>query len=328
LNRLRRELVAALDAAPPSAAPALDARPCLSLLLDNIKPADADREPAGGGSLSALCRSGEQIDAALECGIRRVCLDFEDLRRYRDAVARLRAVDAGVEIFLATPRIQKAGEQGFFQLIASAAPDGVLIRNLGALSWFKDSPLRKAGDFSLNVANPLTAALLMREGLDWLTVSYDLDAEQVAELLAAAPPAWFELTLHQHLPMFHMEHCLFAAFLSGGKDFKTCGRPCDRHEVKLKDRINAEHPVKADVGCRNTVFHQRAQSGVAFHENFHKAGLRRYRLEFLNETAAETRAIISVYQQFLAGQCTAGDALARLKAQNQLGITGGTLTVL
>jgi len=57
------------------------------------------------------------------------------------------------------------------------------------------------------VANPITARLLRENAnLDLLTVSYDLNIGQVMELLSAAPAPWFELTLHQHMPMFHMEH--------------------------------------------------------------------------------------------------------------------------
>ena len=80
-------------------------------------------------------------------------------------------------------------------------PDGVLIRNLGALSYFQNTSLRKIGDFSLNVANPLTASVLMREKFDCLTLSYDLNGDQVLDVLQYAPAAWFELTLHQHIPM-------------------------------------------------------------------------------------------------------------------------------
>ncbi|MDR1146541.1 MAG: U32 family peptidase [Verrucomicrobiales bacterium] len=339
LNRLRREMVARLDAAPSAAPVAAGSRPRLKELLaqshgaaesDSVQKTPRLRVSARDLplTLSVTCRTNEQIDAALACGVPRLYLDFEDLRRYRDAVTHIRATVSGAEIFLATPRIQKAGEQGLFQLIASAAPDGVLIRNLGALSWFQDSPLRKVGDFSLNVANPLTADLLKRENLETLTMSYDLNAGQVLALLAAAPPAWFELTLHQHLPMFHMEHCVFAAFLSTGSDSRTCGRPCERHTVRLRDRVGAEHPVKADVGCRNTVFHQRAQSGAAFYEQFQRAGLRRYRVELLDENAADARVIISVYQALLAREITADELVAKLKVAAQLGVTSGTLTVL
>jgi putative protease len=212
--------------------------------------------------LSVLCRSTEQFEVALACGIEILYADFEDIRRYADVVRQVRAAETGAAILLATPRIQKAGEQGFFKLIENAAPDGVLIRNLGALDYFRGSNLRRIGDFSLNVANPLTAQLLMGEELEYLTVSYDLNADQVLSLLRSAPPGWFEIVLHQHMPMFHMEHCVFAAFLSNGTDHTNCGRPCDRHAVSLRDRVGLDHPLKADVGCRNTVFHARAQSGA------------------------------------------------------------------
>lgn len=290
----------------------------------------AFRLPHSAFSLSVLCRSLPQLEAALACGVQTVYADFEDLRRYREAVALVRASGSDAAIFLATPRIQKAGETGFFKLIENAAPDGVLVRNLGGLDYFKDHPtLRAIGDFSLNCANPLTAGLLRREGgFERLTASYDLDAAQVLDLLRAAPPAWFEITLHQHLPMFHMEHCVFAAFLSEGKDHLTCGRPCDRHEVKLRDRVGVEHPVKADVGCRNTVFHARAQSGAEFVQSFQAAGAEHFRVELLAEDGAAAERVIRLYARLLRGELPSAELVARLRVATQLGVTNGTLTVL
>ncbi len=270
----------------------------------------------------------DQVAAALESGCATIYVDFEDIRRYHEAVALVREHGAAL-IYLATPRIQKAGEQGFFKLIEAAEPDGVLIRNLGGLDYFRKSSLRKVGDFSLNVANPLAAELLMREGLERLTVSYDLNAEQVIDLLRAAPPHWFELTIHQHIPMFHMEHCVFAAFMSNGTDATNCGRPCDHHNVKLRDRVGAEHPLKADVGCRNTVYHAKAQSGGDFVRGFVEAGARVFRVELLDEDAAKTRAILQAYRDLVDGITTDSSALfRRLNVVKQLGVTSGTLTVL
>ena len=325
LNRLRRELVekirsARQDDAPPR--PPLT--PVLSELLANIPREKVDGSP----HLVALCRTMDQLAATLAAGWATVYVDFEDIRRYHDTVARVREHGSG-QIYLATPRIQKAGEQGFFKLIEAAGPDGVLIRNLGGLDYFRNSPLRKIADFSLNVANPLAAELLMHEGLERLTVSYDLNAQQVIDLLRAAPAHWFELTIHQHIPMFHMEHCVFAAFLSNGTDATNCGRPCDVHNVKLRDRVGAEHPLKADVGCRNTVYHARAQSGGDFLRSFAEAGARVFRVELLDEDAAKTRAILQAYGDLLQG--TAADPAAsfrRLNVVKQLGVTSGTLTVL
>jgi U32 family peptidase len=297
-------------------------------VVDKLLAGIARQVPSTSTQLVTLCRTMEQISGALDARCATIYVDFEDIRRYHDAVALVRERE-GTQIFLATPRIQKAGEQGFFKLIEANKPDGVLIRNLGGLDYFRESPLRKIGDFSLNVANPLSAELLMREGLERLTVSYDLNAQQVIDLLRAAPPDWFELTIHQHMPMFHMEHCVFAAFLSEGTDASNCGRPCDSHNVKLRDRVGAEHPLKADVGCRNTVYHAKAQSGADFVQSFTDAGARVFRVELLDEDAAQTRAVLQSYRGLIDGTRDDPSALFRsLNVVKQLGVTSGTLTVL
>ncbi len=319
LNRLRRELVHRLGVRSLCAAFEPTSDSPVTLTVDpKRRGAAALQKP----QLSVLCRTMEQLEAALDADT--LLVDFEDIRRYRDAVALVRESGSRAPIFLATPRIQKAGEQGFFKLIENAAPAGVLIRNVGAIEYFRDSPLRQIGDFSLNVANPLAARVFMDRGLERLTISYDLTIGQVLALLAAAPPDWFELTLHQHMPMFHMEHCVFAAFLSDGTDHTNCGRPCDTHRVHLRDRVGVEHPLRADVGCRNTLFNAKAQTGAKFFDQLRAAGLRHYRVELLEESADETREIVQTYRALLDGR-TGGEALWRnLRARPQLGVTQGT----
>ena len=320
MNRLRRELVFLLEARTPRPETAVR----IEEILAEATPAPTETREEAAAELSVLCRNPEQIDAALECGVRTVLIDFEDVRRYKDAVAAIRSSGVPAAVIVATPRIQKPGEEGFFKVIANAEPDGVLLRNLGAIEHFRSSPLRKLGDFSLNVANPITAEFFMRRGLERVTVSYDLNASQALDLLQHAPPDWFELTLHQHMPMFHMEHCVFAAFLSNGKTFLDCGRPCDRHRVHLRDRVGVAHPLRADAGCRNTLFNAVPQTGAQFYDDLAAAGLRRFRVELLEESAAETCRVVRAYQALLAGERRGDDLWRDLKAQSQLGVTGGT----
>jgi putative protease len=333
LNRMRRALVAALDllpSAPVAETPSPEgSRESAHAMLRPLRQARDEEmntlSAVTSARLHLLCRSLEQLDAALQAAVDRVYVDFEDVRLYGDAVRRVRAHGGATEIFLATPRIQKPREEGFFKLIARSAPDGVLIRNLGAIAFFEATGLRTTGDFSLNVANPLTAEFLKRTGLERLTVSYDLSIEQVLDLFYACPPSWFELTLHQHMPMFHMEHCVFAAFMSNGSTFLDCGRPCEKHRVKLRDRTGMEHPLKADVGCRNTLFNAVPQTGARYYEMLRHAGLQCFRVELLEEDAGEAGQVIASYQALLSGHRT-GDTLWRdLKAQSQLGVTTGTL---
>ena len=125
--------------------------------------------------------------------------------------------------------------------------------------------------------------------------------------------------------MFHMEHCVFAAFLSAGTDHTNCGRPCDTHRVELRDRVGLSHPLKADVGCRNTLFHAQAQSGAAYFDSFRELGPAAFRVELLLEDAVETERIVRGYQGLLAGSATGPALIRELKLRSQLGVTAGTL---
>src|SRR5262249_15962375 len=139
-----------------------------------------------------LVRTLEQLNAALPRRPELVWCDFEDVRRYRTAVALGRA--AGVPVGVATLRVVKPGEEGFLRTIAAAEPDAVLVRNLGALSFYREHApaLPLVGDFSLNVANELTADLFFAEGLGRLVPSYDLNWEQFTALLRRSRPGRFE----------------------------------------------------------------------------------------------------------------------------------------
>ncbi len=341
INQLRRDAISRLDAAAGKQRPVREKATEASCYVQHPEdPRALDRnrrspESALSGllvetqacgnespELITLCRTFEQIDAAMEEAIETVYVDFEDIRLYQKAIER---IGERARVFLATPRIQKSGEHGFFRLIENAQPYGVLIRNLGSISFFRDKGFRLHGDFSLNVANPLAAHFFVQRGLQQLTLSYDLSIKEVLSLLRYEPASRFELTIHQHMPMFHMEHCVFAAFLSDGTDYTNCGRPCDRHVLKIRDRVGSEHPIKADVGCRNTVFNARAQTGAQYAQALLAAGLRRFRIEFLTENRCEARHLISVYQQLLRGEIPGEEVWRELKVHLQLGVTKGTL---
>ncbi|HEY9621571.1 MAG TPA: U32 family peptidase, partial [Crinalium sp.] len=180
--------------------------------------------------------------------------------------------------------------------------------------------------FSLNVANSLTADHFRQTfGLERLTASYDLNITQLEALLTSCPPDWFEVTIHQHMPMFHMEHCVFCAFLSDGTDYTNCGRPCEAHEVKLRDRVGTEHILTADAGCRNTVFNGIAQTGAEYVQRLQSLGVHQFRLEFVNETREQTSQTIRRYRQLLNGEISGSQLWRDLKLNNQLGVTRGPM---
>ena len=127
------------------------------------------------------------------------------------------------------------------------------------------------------------------------------------------------------MPMFHMAHCVFCAFLSEGTDFTNCGRPCEKHEVKLRDRTGTEHILQADAGCRNTVFNGRAQTGAEFFSRLVEKGARHFRIEFLDETPKQVCKTIEAYQQLLSGEISGTELWRARNLSSQLGVTRGNL---
>jgi putative protease len=343
-KRLVQELTAARTAVPPRpmAERGVAGRMLAGARTAGMNPAARAEGECGGDEpvLHVLCRSLAQLEAALEAGARQVYADFHDLRDYRAGVSAAHA--AGATIYLASLRIHKPGEDGLFLALAKHAADGWLVRNLAALAAANERGIPAVADFSLNAANPLTVEWLQGQGAGRVTASYDLNRDQLLELVEGlrgtvpfcsedstkgdSPRCDLEVVIHQHMPMFHMEHCVFCAVLSPGKNKSDCGRPCDRHAVELRDRVGAEHVLHADIGCRNTLYNGTAQSGAEAVAPLIARGVRHFRVELLqNAPKAETRRLIHLYRDLLAGRVDGPQVWRSLRAESRVGVTRGTL---
>jgi putative protease len=324
LKRARRALVTALEETKSVKAHATTEVHCTDLVSAAKTPA---RPPAGG--LFVLCRTLEQANAALDAGASGVYLDFLELTGTGDAVRALR--ERGAFIGVAPPRIRKPGEEKIDRFIDTLKPDALLIRGLGALRELHHD--HAIADFSLNVTNRITAAEVLGRGVRAFTPSFDLDATQLLRLAQSDFGPWMEVVLHHPMALFHMEHCVIAALLSAphGKDYKTCGRPCEKHKVSLRDRAGMDHPVEADVGCRNTVFHAKAQSAVQLLPELARAGVTRFRIELVRETASDVSRLVDAYKRALAAPSQASTIWRELRTpttSDGYGVVKGSLRVI
>jgi putative protease len=223
--------------------------------------------------------------------------------------------------------LQKPHEDGLLRQIMDCGPDAVLVRNLAAVSFYHEfaPQLPQIGDYSLNIANELTAGIFAEHGLVRMVPSYDLNWRQMSAMFARIDPSLFECVVHQHMPMFHMEHCVFAHALSNGKDYRDCGRPCEKHQVDLRDRVGEPHPLIPDVGCRNTVFNAKAQSAAEYVPRMLELGVRHFRVELLRELSRDVAPLLDRYAEVINGKAEPRAALRSLRVLNQLGVTSGTL---
>jgi putative protease len=354
LNRARRDLVERLSASGTGRRlGSSQSVPEVSnggLPVTSSSPEVSNRVPTGRSEttpppgLLVLCRSQTQAEAALGAGADGVWLDFLAMTGLSLSVQALRAAHPGRFIGVAPPRIRKPGEEKITRFLQGLPVDGFLVRGLGQLHERAsasasagagdddgdDDGTLWVGDFSLNVTNQRSAHEVLSRGLHAFTPSFDLDETQLSAFLSAGSGAFAEVVIHHPMPLFHTEHCVFAALLSEGKghDYRTCGRPCEQHQVSLRDRAGMAHPVEADVGCRNTVFHEKAQSAAELVAGARAAGARRFRIELVREDAAAVAELVGAYRALLDDKASPKATLKRVRASGGYGVVKGSLRVL
>jgi U32 family peptidase len=331
LKEMRRHLVAALEAQVERGPARTIAAPGAVSELRAEAPAKLApaRSPLSAPLIVPLCRTLEQLEAAIECGLREVELDWMEMVGLARAVERAR--QAGLRVTLATLRVQKPGEESFDGRLAALAPDAVLARHWGAVMHFsgmgEGAPLVH-GDFSLNVTNSITAHHLFALGLETLTVAHDLDEAQLFALLDHVPAERMAVVLHHRIATFHTEHCVYAHALSAGRDFRTCGRPCEKHELSVRDHLGREHPILVDAGCRNTVFNAEVQSAAALVPQLVERGVRRFRVELTRESKADSLAVLEAYRDLMGGSLSPSALLSRLHVRAQHGVSSAPMTLI
>jgi len=296
-------------------------------------------------SLNILVRDDAQIDALSGLSnklIGTVYLDYKYGQQYQKSVEKIRAY--GFKAGIVTTRIFKAGREKLLGIIHRIQPDVVLVRNAGAFEYFNQKyqgkvPFELVGDFSFNITNHLSAEYFLSKGLTSFSPSYDLNFQQLEDLLLSRvvnPQHGYlskretlatlaELTVHQYMPSFHMEHCVFASFLSAGSSIKDCGMPCIDNDVGIVDAKKINHPVLADQECRNTMFNGVPQSAGSMIPKFLNMGVRHYRLEALVEDAPALRKKVLAYLELLSGKSDKGHLFNSLGIIEKYGVSEGQL---
>lgn len=330
LKQLRRDLVAALLPRVERGAPRrVDTSPAYARAAATIA---ASRAALGQPAVVPMLRSDEQLAAAIDFGVEEVELDWMEFVGLGKAFERARS--AGLRVTVATTRVGKPGEDALVERVLRLEPDGVLVRHFGALMRClrrrdeQGAAFELHGDFSLNAANSLTARHLLGMGLATITASFDLDEAQLLAMLEKVEPSRVAVVAHHRIPTFHTEHCVYSHLLSNGRDFRSCGRPCEEHEVALRDHTGREHPVIVDVGCRNTVFHHAPQQSSEWTAALRERGVRRFRVEFVRETAREVGDVLLAWRDHLGGRIDAATLAARTGATGQVGVAQGGMKLL
>ena len=273
INGLRRDALDALAAAR-TAVPERRSLPT---------PALPEREtfsPAAPKLTCSIARLDQLTDTVAE-NVALIYVPIELLPRLTDyrGKAKLCAV---------LPRVWRDGDEAGFRKILETTPAlwAVSIGNAGHMAIADGLPLEKRGDFGLNVFNSRAVAFWQEQGLDSVTVSFELRHQQVRELRKYLP---CEGIVYGRLPLMVTENCMTGNAGNCRGDKRLCGG-----DNYLTDRTGARFPLLGQYGCRCEIENSRTLF-LADKPEWRNCGLTWARLRFTTESPDQCDAALRRY---------------------------------
>ncbi len=198
--------------------------------------------------------------------------------------------------YLIVPRIWKDGDRPPVAACLDAAASsgaGVLVGDLGGLALALQAGLEIVTDLSIPVFNDAAALLLLQQGAGRLTLSPELNREQLQRLAFRATPH-LELIVHGTMPLMVSEHCPLGAQAAGGK---RCPQRCRRGACFLKDRQGYRFPLQFDEHCRMTLYNARELCLIEHLDDIIQDGYGAIRLELRSSEAKRVLGITKIYRE-------------------------------
>ena len=274
INGLRRDALEALAAAR-TAVPQRRSLPTSAL------PEGETFSPAAPGLTCSIARL-DQLTETLAHGAEMIYVPIELLPGLKDYRGR-------AKLCAVLPRVWRDGDEAGFRRILETTPSlsAVSIGNAGHMAIVEGLPLERRGDFGLNVFNSRAVAFWQGQGLDSVTVSFELRHQQVRELRKYLP---CEGIVYGRLPLMVTENCMTgnAGNCRGDK------RLCDG-ENALTDRTGARFPLLGQYGCRCEIENSRTLF-LADKPEWRSCGLTWARLRFTTESPTQCDAVLRRYQ--------------------------------
>lgn len=161
----------------------------------------------------------------------------------------------------------------------------VLVGGLGGLYHYRNTN-EVITDYSLNITNSISCALLSALGADRITLSQEINLESINDLVDEYYKLYntypnLELIVYGRATLMHSKYCLL-------KRLGMCGN-CKTHNYYLKDKF-ADFPLQFNSDCTMSILNSKALNIMDDLDNL--KGVNYFRLIFTNESTDEMERII------------------------------------
>ncbi len=235
-----------------------------------------------------------------------------DIELYKRALELARSYKK--RIVFAFPRITR---QDYITILSNQldrikelAPDGLLLSNLELVQLFRDIPIFKEGDFSLNVFNHLAIEKLHSMGLDSICISPELSLKEIQRVKAYTNIP-LSLFIHGEIEMMVTEYCPIQC----SKDRENC-ITCKNNSYGLRDEKGKIFPIITDDFGRTHLLNSKKLCLLEDFVEILNVGLDKYRLYFIRESHREMVELVSAYLEimnnFKRGKDTRSDFIKNL----------------
>ncbi len=180
--------------------------------------------------------------------------------------------------------------------------DGVLVTNLGLVKVFAGSGAKIYGDFSLNVFNSLSVREAALMGLERVTLSPELTAAQIDDIIRTDGSMEYELIIHGYLPLMVTHWCPDIFLNRGDLDGKGCDRKWCSRDFMLVDRKGQRFrifPYTTGHYCMSEILNSQRLSLMDRLERIKGLGARYLRINATVEEPKEVLEIIEIYHTLI-----------------------------
>ena len=267
--------------------------------------------------ISVIVNKKEQFEQLNIDKLDRLYIGFYD--ELKEIIPAVKAKDK--EVYLRTEKILFKDDLNELKEILNPIIhllDGVSVSNIGTFQYIKDNfNINIHGDIGLNVFNSFTVKLLKDCGINSLTVSPELNINQI-ENICNAGSSIYESIGYGYLPLMITEHCPMS-LVKNCKDDSKCKSCLYREGFGLRDRKNIDFYMERKSGT-TTIYNSYPLMVLDSLDKIYDAGIDMVRLDFTFEKDGikDIQDIYYDYAKGIASKSEANEFLQEYRKENNI----------